>query len=95
MFFPVDEPCRTYAVYVTDFADDVTGLEYDGRCVGDGGFRFFIENGKFRVFFSCDREMMENQFQLTSIENSFLSMLDQSEKQMAKSLGYEENWPCV
>ena len=43
-------PCRTYAIYTTDSADDVTSLENDNTCVGDGGIRITISDGNaFRL----------------------------------------------
>lgn len=34
-----------FAIEAMDWADDVSGLEYDNRCVGDGGLRAMFSNG--------------------------------------------------
>lgn len=34
-----------FAIEARDWADDVSGLEYDDRCVGDGGLRAMFSNG--------------------------------------------------
>ena len=36
---------RTFAIFAKDYADDVTGLEYDNTCVGDGGLKAVFSNG--------------------------------------------------
>ena len=38
-------PCRTYAIYAADSANDLTGLEYDNTCIGDGGIKIIISDG--------------------------------------------------
>ena len=35
----------TFAIDARDWADDISGLEYDNRCVGDGGLRAMFNNG--------------------------------------------------
>ena len=34
-----------FAIEARDWADDISGLEYDDRCVGDGGLRAMFSNG--------------------------------------------------
>ena len=34
-----------FAIEGRDWADDVSGLEYDNRCIGDGGLRAMFSNG--------------------------------------------------
>ena len=41
---PRDEDI-VFAIEARDWADEVTGLEYDNRCVGDGGLRMMFSNG--------------------------------------------------
>lgn len=36
---------RTFAILAKDFSDDVTALEYDNNCIGDGGLRAFFSDG--------------------------------------------------
>ena len=40
---PRDEDI-VFAIEARDWADEVTGLEYDNRCVGDGGLRMMFSN---------------------------------------------------
>lgn len=35
----------TFAIAAQDWANDTTGLEYDNRCMGDGGLRAMFSNG--------------------------------------------------
>ena len=34
-----------YAFWAQDYADDITGLEYDDTCLGDGGIRISLSDG--------------------------------------------------
>ncbi len=45
----LDESCRTYAILATDSGDEVSSLEYDNTCVGDGGMIVQISDGRFSV----------------------------------------------
>jgi len=35
----------TFAIYAKDFSDDLTALEYNNNCVGDGGLRAIFDDG--------------------------------------------------
>eukprot|EP01084_Bolivina_argentea_P026574 49417_1 len=35
----------SFAIYAKDFADDITGLEYNNTCLGDGGIRISLSDG--------------------------------------------------
>ena len=36
---------RSFAILAKDFSDDVTSLEYDDNCIGDGGLRVMFDDG--------------------------------------------------
>merc|ERR1719229_967780 len=35
----------SFAIYAADYSDDITGLEYDGNCIGDGGLKAMFSDG--------------------------------------------------
>ena len=35
----------SYAIWAQDYADNITGLEYDDTCLGDGGLRISLSDG--------------------------------------------------
>jgi len=35
----------SFAIYATDYSDNVTGMEYDGNCIGDGGMKAMFSDG--------------------------------------------------